>query len=69
MKKCSVKYGSGRHSRLMTDTLLTNILDQKPFKWGQGNLSAEGDVRETYIKALHSGDNLDYEPLKGFLRS
>ena len=61
--------GNGRHSRLMTDTLLTDILDQKPFTWGSGNLLAEGDVRETYIKALYSGDYHDYEPLKDFVRS
>ena len=61
--------GNGRHSRLMTDTLLTDILDQKPFTWGKGNLSAEGDVRDTYINALYSGDRLDYEPLKAFVRS
>ena len=61
--------GNGRHSRLMTDTLLTDILDQKPFTWGKGNLSAEGDVRDTYINALYSGDSLDYEPLKDFVRS
>ena len=61
--------GNGRHSRLMTDTLLTDILDQKPFTWGSGNLLAEGDVRDTYINALYSGDRLDYEPLKNFVRS
>ena len=61
--------GNGRHSRLMTDTLLTDILDQKPFTWGSGNLLAEGDVRDTYINALYSGDHLDYEPLKNFVRS
>jgi len=61
--------GNGRHSRLMTDTLLTDILDQKPFTWGNGNLLAEGDVRDTYINALYSGDYHDYEPLKDFVRS
>ena len=53
----------------MTDTLLTDILDQKPFTWGNGNLLAEGDVRDTYINALYNGDHLDYEPLKDFVRS
>lgn len=61
--------GNGRHSRLLTDTLLTDILDRKPFTWGNGNLSAEGDVRDTYINALCSADNHDYEPLKEFVRS
>ena len=61
--------GNGRHSRLLTDTLLTDILDRKPFTWGNGNLSTEGDVRDTYINALCSADNHDYEPLKEFVRS
>jgi Fic-DOC domain mobile mystery protein B len=61
--------GNGRHSRLMTDTILTDILDKTPFTWGNGNLSAEGDVRDTYINALRSADNHDYEPLRKFVRS
>jgi len=61
--------GNGRHSRLMTDTLLTDILDKKPFTWGSGNLYAKGDIRDTYINALYSGDYHDYEPLKDFVRS
>ena len=56
--------GNGRHSRLMTDTLLSNIFDKKPFTWGNGILSAEGNVREIYINALRSADNHDYKPLK-----
>ncbi len=61
--------GNSRHFRLMTDTLLSDILDKKPFTWGNGNLSAEGDVRDIYINALRSADNHDYKPLKEFIRS
>jgi Fic-DOC domain mobile mystery protein B len=61
--------GNGRHSRLMTDTLLSDALDKEPFTWGNGDLSIEGDVRETYINALRSADNNDYEPLMNFVRS
>lgn len=61
--------GNGRHSRLMTDTLLFDVLDKEPFTWGNGNLSVEGDVRDTYINALHSADNNDYGPLMKLVRS
>jgi len=61
--------GNGRHSRLMTDILLTDVFDKEPFTWGNGNLSVEGGVRDTYINALHSADNNEYEPLMEFVRS
>lgn len=61
--------GNGRHSRLMTDILLTDVLDKEPFTWGKQNLSVEGGVRDTYINALHSADNNEYEPLMEFVRS
>ena len=61
--------GNGRHSRLMTEILLTDVLDREPFTWGNGNLSVEGGVRDTYINALHSADNNEYEPLMEFVRS
>jgi len=61
--------GNGRHSRLMTDTLLSDLLDKEPFTWGGGDLSIEGDVRERYINALRSADNNDYAPLIKFVRS
>lgn len=61
--------GNGRHSRLMTDIILTDILNEKQFTWGNGNLSAEGEIRKTYINALHSADNYDYKPLMEFVRS
>ncbi len=61
--------GNGRHARLVTDTLLTDILGKRPFTWGKGNLSLEGNVRDRYINTLRSADNIDYEPLKEFVRS
>jgi Fic-DOC domain mobile mystery protein B len=61
--------GNGRHSRLMTDTLLSDVLEKEPFTWGNGNLSVAGDVREMYINALRSADDNDYEPLMKFVRS
>lgn len=61
--------GNGRHSRLMTDTLLSDVLGKEPFTWGNVDLSIEGDVRERYINALISADNNDYEPLVRFVRT
>lgn len=61
--------GNGRHSRLMTDTLLSDVLEKEPFTWGNENLSVEGDVRVTYINALRSADNNDYGPLIKFIRT
>ena len=61
--------GNGRHSRLMTDILLSDVLHKEHFTWGNGNLAVEGDVRDTYINALHSADNNEYEPLLEFVRS
>ena len=61
--------GNGRHARLMTDILLSDVLEKDPFTWGHENLSVEGDVRDTYINALHSADDNDYEPLLEFVRS
>lgn len=61
--------GNGRHARLMTDTLLTDVLGKKAFTWGSGDLVHEGDVRDIYISALRFADGHDYEPLKRFVRA
>lgn len=41
----------------------------KDFKWSYEDLPIEGVVRNTYINALNSADNNDYEPLMEFIRS
>ncbi len=61
--------GNGRHARLMTDILLSDVLEKGPFTWGHKNLSVKGDVRDTYINALRSADDNDYGPLLEFVRS
>jgi Fic-DOC domain mobile mystery protein B len=64
--------GNGRHSRLMTDLLLTRNA-QQPFSWGQqtspNELDKVGDLRTRYIEALKQADKGNYEPLIGFVRS
>ncbi|MBN1791128.1 MAG: Fic family protein, partial [Bacteroidales bacterium] len=61
--------GNGRHARLMTDILLSDVLEKDPFTWGHENLSVKGDVRDTYINALRSADYNDYGPLLKFVKS
>lgn len=61
--------GNGRHARLITDTLLTEVLKREPFTWGGGNLTETGELRKRYITALKAADNLDFTKLLGFVRS
>ncbi len=61
--------GNGRHSRIMTDILLKDVLGQDQFTWGNSDLTREGDVRNIYIDALVAADRHNYEPLKIFVRS
>ena len=61
--------GNGRHARLMTDILLTEVLQQKSFTWNVGNINAEDEVRGLYLEALRLADNHDYSALLAFVRS
>lgn len=61
--------GNGRHARLMTDTLLENVLKCPKFTWGSGNLVKSGETRQRYIDALRSADRHDYELLRKFVRT
>jgi len=61
--------GNGRHSRLMADLFLTNILRCPRLSWGGGKLATKGEVRRRYIAALQAADQSDYEPLLAFARS
>ena len=61
--------GNGRHSRLMTDVLLENVLREPRFSWGGRDLSRSGDQRKRYIAALRAADGMNYEPLLAFVRS
>lgn len=61
--------GNGRHSRLMADIIIEKIYRQPVFTWGAGNLSSEGDIRITYLKAIKTADKGDYGLLLAFARS
>jgi Fic-DOC domain mobile mystery protein B len=62
--------GNGRHARLVTDTLLENVLHKPPFSWGRANLAQTGSERERYLGALRLADRYrDYGPLLEFVRS
>jgi Fic-DOC domain mobile mystery protein B len=61
--------GNGRHSRLMTDILLENVLKSPRFTWGCEDLAKPGDTRKSYIAALQSADQYNYEPLRRFVRT
>ena len=60
--------GNGRHSRLMTDSLLAQM-GGRPFSWGQGaDLVHDGDVRDLYLDALRAADSGDITKLAAFVR-
>jgi len=61
--------GNGRHARLMTDLLLTEVLKQKPFSWSVPGLDIESQVRDLYLKALRKADHHDYSLLLDFVRA
>ena len=61
--------GNGRHARLLTDTLLENVLECPRFTWGGKDLTGAGDVRKEYISALQAADAQDFNPLLAFVRT
>jgi Fic-DOC domain mobile mystery protein B len=61
--------GNGRHARLITDVLLENVFNQRPFTWGQANLAKTGQDRTRYIESLVAADHGDFLPLLEFVRS
>lgn len=60
--------GNGRHSRLITDILVSQGLERPHFSWGSINLMAQGAARAAYLKALREADAGDYRSLVDFAR-
>jgi Fic-DOC domain mobile mystery protein B len=61
--------GNGRHSRLMTDIILEEVLGVKSFLWGSETLSNASDTRNQYIMSLRLADKEDFSALAKFVRS
>ena len=61
--------GNGRHSRMITDILLTEVFALQVFSWGGENLTEAGKVRSQYIQALRAADGNEYSLLKKFLNA
>ncbi|MCK4530064.1 MAG: mobile mystery protein B [Candidatus Marinimicrobia bacterium] len=62
--------GNGRHSRLCVDILISHILHQNIFSWGNNNnLTKQGEIRKQYIDAILLADESNIKPLIKFARS
>lgn len=62
--------GNGRHSRIMADVLLENVIGDQPIDWQRGHsLDSMGGHRRTYIDALRSADAGDYGPILEFVQT
>lgn len=60
--------GNGRWSRMVGD-LLVQSLGQPRFTWGRGDLVAPGDIRDSYLGALHRADLMNMGDLIAFARA
>ena len=59
--------GNGRHSRLISDILVSHGLGKPHFTWGKKNLINKGEARSKYLRALKDADNGDYKLLIEFV--
>lgn len=61
--------GNGRHSRLVTDKLLTTVGEEK-FTWGSSTYRDRKTLRDAYLSALRTADTqYQYRQLLDFARS
>ncbi len=60
--------GNGRHARILADTVLTVVLNEKPIDWAGGvDLQKMSDRRTEYIAALRAADAGDLALLLSFV--
>ncbi len=61
--------GNGRHARLITDIFFYSRQHPLP-EWPQTHLISEGNqIRERYIAAMRTADEVDFSSLVGFLEN
>ena len=59
--------GNGRHARLMSDAILTKLLNEPAIDWAGGyTLESMNDRRNEYIAALRAADGHDFSALLKF---
>lgn len=61
--------GNGRHSRLIADVIVSQILAKAKFTWGEKTYTDMKLAREDYIRALKKADNEQLTDLIQFARS
>jgi Fic-DOC domain mobile mystery protein B len=61
--------GNGRHSRMLTDIILVNILNHPRFTWGSRRLEENSAIRTEYIQSLREADNGEFVRLINFVVS
>lgn len=60
--------GNGRHSRIMADTILVNVLNEEAIDWSShGQLDKASDHRRNYILALRAADAGGFDLLLEFV--
>lgn len=60
--------GNGRHGRIMTDTILTEVMQAPPVNW-LGSSNNPEQRRADYIDALRNADAKDYALLERFMEA
>lgn len=61
--------GNGRHSRLMADIIVHDLLGRPVFTWGGASGTKGRDIRKEYLSAVKKADEGDPTPLIIFARS
>ncbi len=62
--------GNGRHSRIMSDAILTKLMNEPAIDWAGGHrLETMNERRREYIAALKAADKGDLTDLLNFVRA